>query len=93
MLLTDGVMERYWVQVEMRSAIKLNKNIILVIFLEISWWLIYKLKVHDLVNARFPDVSTVPDDIKIIFNRKAIPYIRDEPLRTTCIQELLTKIK
>jgi hypothetical protein len=61
LLITEGVLERPFVQKEIRSALAYQKNIIVV---------------HDERNCQFPTGEGLPDDIKEVLAIKAIPYYR-----------------
>jgi len=73
LLITEGVLERPFVQKEIRAAVKYKKNIILV---------------HDERNCHFPSGEGVPDDLKQVLAIKAIPYYREKVFRDTCINQI-----
>jgi len=77
LLITDGVLERPFVQKEIKSAVALKKNIILV---------------HDERNCRFPVGDGLPDDVKSVLMIKAIPYYREKVFRETCIKQIWDKM-
>jgi len=77
LLITEGVLERPFVQKEIRGALALKKNIILV---------------HDERNCGFPTGVGVPDDIKPVLATKAIPYYREKVFRDTCITQIWSKM-
>jgi hypothetical protein len=57
-LITEGVLERPFVQKEVRQALKMKKNIVLV---------------HDEKNCHFPTGEGLPEDIVQILEVKAVP--------------------
>jgi len=77
LLITDGVLERPFVQKEIRAAVRMKKNIILV---------------HDERNCKFPTGVGVPEDILPVLATKAIPYYREKVFRDTCIQQIWGKM-
>jgi len=80
LLLTEGVLERPWVQFEIKTAMQQKKNIILV---------------HDERNCRFPSgeaLEAVPEDVRAVLQTKAIPYYREKAFRDTSIRQVLEKM-
>ena len=76
LLITEGVMERPFVQLECKTALNQKKNIVLV---------------HDEKSCQFPNPSTVPDDVRPILEPKAIPYYREKAFREVSIQQIIAK--
>jgi hypothetical protein len=74
LLLTEGVLERPYVQLEIRTALAQKKNIILV---------------HDERSCNFPKWETIPEDLRPVLMIKAIPYIREHAFRKVCINLIL----
>jgi len=77
LLITEGVLERPFVQKEIRTAMLHKKNIILV---------------HDERNCKFPYGDGIPEDIKPVLMIKAIPYYREKVFRDTCIAQIWEKM-
>jgi hypothetical protein len=80
LLITDGVLERPWVQFEIRAALKCNKNIILV---------------HDERNCPFPSgnyLKSIPEDVTAVLSVKSIPYYREKVFRAISIQQIFSKM-
>jgi len=83
LLLTEGVLERPWVQLEIRTALRHNVDII---------------PVHDLTRCQFPNVDLIPqiklinitrEELKQALLMKAIPFLRDQPHRDLSIDMIL----
>jgi len=77
LLITEGVLERPFVQKEILAAVANNKNIILV---------------HDERNCGFPTGNGLPDQLKSVLSIKAIPYYREKVFRETCINQIWSKM-
>jgi len=78
LLITEGVLERPFVQVECRTALKLNKNLVLV---------------HDERNCQFPSGAGLSDDLKPLLSPLAVPYYRPKAFRDVSIKAILEKLK
>eukprot|EP00741_Cyanophora_paradoxa_P002369 tig00000601_g2295.t1 len=74
LVITQGVLESEYVLLELRAAVQAAKNIILL---------------HDERSCRFPHQGDIPGDLRAVFARKAIPYIREVDFRRVSIQKLL----
>jgi len=77
LLITDGVLDRPFVQLECKAALQMKKNIILV---------------HDERNCQFPSGVGLPDDVKDILSPLAVPYYRPKAFRDVSIRSILDKI-
>jgi len=80
LLITEGVLERPWVQVEVRVAMEQKKNIILI---------------HDERNCHFPSgekLQIIPEDVRKVLQTKAIPYYREKAFRETSMKQVLEKM-
>jgi bisphosphoglycerate-dependent phosphoglycerate mutase len=77
LLITEGALERPFVQKEIIAAVKNEKNIILV---------------HDERSCRFPSGEGLPEEVKKVLAIKAIPYYREKVFRTVCIQQIYNKM-
>jgi hypothetical protein len=77
LLITEGSIDRPFVQKEIRYALNNKKNIIIV---------------HDERSCPFPSSERLPEDIREVLNIKAIPYIREKAFREVCISKILEKM-
>jgi len=77
LLITEGVLERPYVQMECRAALKAGKKIILV---------------HDERNCKFPSVDALEADLKPILAPLAIPYYRPKVFREASIKMILDQV-
>eukprot|EP01116_Phalansterium_solitarium_P005825 TRINITY_DN1796_c0_g1_i1.p1 TRINITY_DN1796_c0_g1~~TRINITY_DN1796_c0_g1_i1.p1 ORF type:complete len:243 (+),score=23.20 TRINITY_DN1796_c0_g1_i1:354-1082(+) len=80
LLLTEGVLERPFVQKEILAALGANKNIILV---------------HDEKSTPFPSgdlLKNVPPEVQKVLTIKAIPYYRERVFRKLCIEQIQLKL-
>jgi hypothetical protein len=78
LLLTEGVFERRFVQEEIRTALALNKKIILI-------W--------DKERCAFPDSSTIPSDINSVLLTRAVIWQAEKSFRKVVIDEIYSKIR
>jgi len=72
LLITEGSIDRPFVQKEIRYALNSKKNIIIV---------------HDERSCPFPSNEKLPEDIREVLNIKAIPYIREKPACSACTRD------
>ena len=77
LLITEGALERPFVQKEIIAAVNYKKNIILV---------------HDERSCKFPSGEGLPEEVKSVLHIKAIPYYREKAFRTVCIQQIFAKM-
>ena len=72
LLLTPGVLELPYCQLELRTALEASKDIILV---------------HDVKNCPFPDPSILPADLRGVLDQKLVPYHREQTFREASIRQ------
>lgn len=78
LLITEGVFERYFVQLELRKALECNKNII------VLW---------DKKSCEFPKEDEIPKDLIPLLHKTAISWSNEIYLRGTIINEIIKHIK
>lgn len=78
LLITDGVFDRPFVQLELKKALECNKNIILL-------W--------DKMNCEFPKKKDIPDFLLPILDIKAITWLGEKYLRSAILKEINNNIK
>lgn len=77
LLITEGVFERHFVQLELRKALECNKNIILL-------W--------DKKNCEFPEKENIPQDLISVLDITAISWFNEKYLREPILNEIKKNI-
>jgi len=77
LIITEGALERPFIQLEIRAAIKYKSNVILV---------------HDEKSCPFPNGQGLPEDVRSILAYKAIPYFREKAFREVSVQSIFNKM-